>query len=341
MISKLSDILKRAKSGEGVADRARDYNRRYGGEARGGEDERKADYRNFENTYYDLVTDFYEYGWGRSFHFAPRVEGESFAASLARHEHYLAYRLDLQPGMVAADLGCGVGGSMIEIARFSGARITGITDNAMHIERAAKRTEEAGLSHLADFLECDFMQVDAPDNSFDAIFSIEATCCAPDKAGVYGEAFRLLKPGGRFGVYDYCLTDLYDPQDPEHLRLKSELEYGGALPLIARPHEMDEAIRQVGFELLEACDLNLKAPPGIPWYQPLVGSGLSLANFRSSAAGRRLTHGVLWLFERSRIVPRGAAQVAAFLNDAATAFAEAGRLGIFSPMYFILARKPA
>ena len=36
-------------------------------------DERKADYRTFENTYYDLVTDFYEYGWGESFHFAPRA----------------------------------------------------------------------------------------------------------------------------------------------------------------------------------------------------------------------------------------------------------------------------
>ncbi|MYD31746.1 MAG: hypothetical protein F4X01_09205, partial [Nitrospira sp. SB0661_bin_20] len=82
------------------------------------------------------------------------------------------------------------------------------------------------------------------------------------------------------------------------------------------------------------------APPGIPWYAPLVGSGLSFATFRSSAVGRRITSSLLWLFERFRIVPQGSAQVSVMLNLIADTFAEAGRLGIFSPMYFILARKP-
>ena len=336
---RLVDIFSGRKSQDDIAGLAHRFERRFGGEARGGRDERRADYRGFENAFYNLVTDFYEFGWGRSFHFAPRAEGESFAASIARHEHYLAHRLDLQPGMVAADLGCGVGGPLIEIARFSGARIVGITDNAMHLERAAARTEAAGLSHLADFLQCDFMQVDAPDHSFDAIFSIEATCCAPDKAGVYGEAFRLLRPGGRLGVYEYCLTDRFDEQDPEHLRLKADMEYGGALPGIARPHDIDEAVRRAGFELLEARDLSAGATPGIPWYQPLAGSGLSPAGFRSSPAGRRLTQGTLWLLERLHVVPRGTTTVAAFLRISGDAFAEAGRLGIFSPMYFVLARK--
>ena len=165
-VSKLTDILKDGKGGDRVAARIEDYERRYGGAARGGLDERKADYRTFENTYYDLVTDFYEYGWGESFHFAPRAANESFAASLARHEHYLAHRLGLSPGMTAVDLGCGVGGSLIEIARFSGARIVGVNNNALQLERAARRSRAAGLSHLADWLECDFMQVDAADASF-------------------------------------------------------------------------------------------------------------------------------------------------------------------------------
>ena len=340
MISKLTDILKDAKSGMDVASRARDYARRYGGAARGGLDERKADYRNFLNTYYDLVTDFYEYGWGRSFHFAPRVEGESFAASMARHEHYLAHRLDLQSGMTAVDLGCGIGGSLREIARFSGARILGVNNNEYQLKRAAKRTEEENLSHLVEYLKCDFMNVDSPDNAFDAVYAIEATCCAPDKAGVYGEAFRLLKPGGRFAAYEFCLTDLFDAQNTEHLKLKADLEYGGGVPDIARPHEIDEALSAVGFEILETRDLAATAPPGIPWYQPLAGSGLSFANFRTSAAGRRLTHGSLWLLEKLRVVPRGTTHVSGILNLAGAAFAEAGRLGIFSPMYFILARKP-
>ncbi len=339
-VSKLTDILKDGNGGDRVAARIEDYERRYGGAARGGLDERKADYRTFENTYYDLVTDFYEYGWGESFHFAPRAANESFAASLARHEHYLAHRLGLSPGMTAVDLGCGVGGSLIEIARFSGARIVGVNNNALQLERAARRSRAAGLSHLADWLECDFMQVDAADASFDAAYSIEATCCAPNKAGVYGEAFRLLKPGGRFAAYEYCLTDRFDPDDPDHRRLKFDVEHGGGLPEISRPHEVDDALREVGFELTEARDLAAEALPGIPWYQPLVGSGVSFASFRSSAAGRQLTHGSLWLLERLRIVPRGTTHVSSLLNLAGAAFAEAGRLGIFTPMYFVHARKP-
>ena len=339
-MSKLTDILKDAKSGDRVATGIQDYDRRYGGAERGGLDERKTDYLNFEKSYYDLVTDFFEYGWGQSFHFAPRVEGESFAASLARHEHYMAHRLNLGPGMVVVDLGCGVGGPLREIARFSGAKIVGVNINEYQLKRAVELTEAEHLSHLAEYLNCDFMQVDAQEGSFDAAYNIEAHCHAPDKVDAYGEVFRLLKPGGCFASYEYCMTDRFDAENPEHQRHKVDLEYAGALPGIPRPHEVDDALRQVGFELLEARDLVAEAPPGIPWYQPLVGSGLTLASFRASAVGRRLTHGSLWLLERLKLVPRGSSRVAAMLNVAGGAFAEAGRLGIFTPMYFILARKP-
>ena len=108
---------------------------------------------------------------GQVFSFCSARAGESFKASLARHELYLANVLGLKPGMVVADLGCNIGGPLIEIARFSGARIVGVNSNAHQLERARTLTEEAGLTHLVDFLDCDFLQVDAPDNSFDAIFA--------------------------------------------------------------------------------------------------------------------------------------------------------------------------
>ena len=107
-------------------------------------------------------------------------------------------RLGLGPGMTAVDLGCGVGGPLIEIVRFSGARIAGVNNNALQLKRAAKRCREAGLDHLAEWLKSDFMQVNAPDGSFDAAYSIEAACCAPNKSGAYGKALRFLRPGGRW-----------------------------------------------------------------------------------------------------------------------------------------------
>ena len=294
----------------------------------------------FNNLYYDLVTDFFEYGWGRSFHFAPRAPGESFKASLARHERNMAQKLQLEPGMVVADLGSGVGGPLMEIARYSGSKIVGVNSNAYQIDRARKLTEEAGLSHLADFLHCDFLNVDAPDESFDAVYSIEASCCAPDKLSIYGEAFRLLKPGACFGAYEYCVTDSFDANNPDHLKIKADIQLGGGLLNIDDQQTVDDALRCVGFEVLETRDLAVQEEPSIPWYQPLVGSGLSLAAFRSTRVGRWVTSNTLKVLEALHMAPQGTVRVAETLNLCADAMAEAGRLGIFTPMYFIHARKP-
>ena len=343
MSIKLPDILKNTvtEEGEGVLTSISGYRRRFfGSKAEGDAGERKQNYKNFANVYYDLVTDFFEYGWGQSFHFAPRAPKESFPASLARHEHYMALMLGLRHGMTAVDLGCGVGGPLREIARFSGAKVVGVNNNAYQLERAEKLTEAAGLSHLAQYLKCDFMQIDAPDNSFDAVYAIEATCCAPDKAGIYREAHRLLKPGACFGNYEYCMTDRYDATNPAHQALKTDMEVGGGLQDIARPHEVDDALREAGFELLEARDLAVQPGPGIPWYQPLTGSGWSMAGFRSSDLGRWVTSASLRALETVRIVPRGATQVSDMLNLCAAAIAKSGQLEIFTPMYFTLARKP-
>ncbi|KAF5203242.1 Sterol 24-c-methyltransferase [Thalictrum thalictroides] len=56
----------------------------------GDEEGRKANYIDMVNKYYDLVTSFYEFGWGESFHFAHRWKGESLRESIKRHEHFLS-----------------------------------------------------------------------------------------------------------------------------------------------------------------------------------------------------------------------------------------------------------
>lgn len=89
--------------------------------ATGDHTEIKANAQVMVDQYYDLATDFYEFGWGESFHFGHRFAHETLKESLVRHEYYLASRLGLQPGMHCLDVGCGVGGPARNIARFSGA----------------------------------------------------------------------------------------------------------------------------------------------------------------------------------------------------------------------------
>eukprot|EP01084_Bolivina_argentea_P248691 416052_1 len=87
-------------------------------------DIRKGNAQKFVDSFYNVVTDFYESGWGQSFHFAPRGKNETFRESIIRHEHLIALKLNIQSDDVVLDLGCGIGGPMRNISQFTGAKIT-------------------------------------------------------------------------------------------------------------------------------------------------------------------------------------------------------------------------
>jgi len=62
-------------------------------------EQRKESAKEMTSTYYDLVTDFYQYGWGDCFHFCPVYRGRSFQQCIVDHEHYLSQKIDLKQGM--------------------------------------------------------------------------------------------------------------------------------------------------------------------------------------------------------------------------------------------------
>jgi hypothetical protein len=115
--------------------------------------QRQKNYMQMVNHFYDVVTDFYEYGWGHSFHFACRFSGEGFQESLRRSEYLLALKLGLKPGMRVLDIGCGIGGPMRSIVRFSGATVVGVNNNDYQIKRGRRINQSMGLSHLCDFVQ--------------------------------------------------------------------------------------------------------------------------------------------------------------------------------------------
>lgn len=119
--------------------------------------ERRDEYATLTRHYYNLATDLYEYGWGQSFHFCRYAYGESFYQAIARHEHYLAHKMNLQDNMRVLDVGCGVGGPAREIVKFAGVNVVGLNNNDYQIERATRYAEKEGLSDKLKFTKGDFM----------------------------------------------------------------------------------------------------------------------------------------------------------------------------------------
>ncbi len=261
---------------------------------------RKENYKTMVNHYYDLVTDFYEVGWGHSFHFAPAFKGEKFAASIARHEHWLAAKLNLKPGMKVLDVGCGVGGPMRAIARFSGATIVGVNNNDYQIGKGDKHNAEANLAHLCSFQKADFMKLPFENASFDAIYAIEATCHAPDKLKLFTELSRVLKPGGHFAGYEWCMTDKYQANNAEHRAIKKGIEEGDALPDIWSMPDVIAALVGAGLEVVESADLASTSDPETPWYLPLSGR-FSIDGFKHTEIGRAATHTMVRTLEALKI----------------------------------------
>jgi len=307
-------------------------------EKKGGSVEaRKNNYTTMVNHFYDLATDFYEFGWGHSFHFATRHKWESFESSIARHEMWLSHKLGLKEGMRVLDVGCGVGGPMRTIARFSGAHIVGLNNNEYQIERGKRLNEQAGLSSQCSFIKADFMKVPNEESTYDAIYEVEATCHAPDKVGIYKEILRLLKPGQLFGGYEWVVTETYNPNNPDHVALKKGIEVGNGLPDLETPDVIVNALKEAGFEVLEAYDLAPKSD--IPWYHALAPN-VSITGFLHTALGRWVTGRLVRALEYAKLAPSGTTSVHDMLERAASDLVAAGRAEVFSPMYFVLARKP-
>ncbi|MES2621188.1 MAG: class I SAM-dependent methyltransferase, partial [Bacteroidota bacterium] len=224
--------------------------------------------------YYTLVTDFYLNGWGKLFHFGVRKKGESLQDSLLRHEVFLADKIRLAQGEKCLDLGCGVGGPMMNMAGRTGSYITGINNTTYQIKKAKEFVQEEGLQNKCSFVECNWMHIPLLSGSMDKAYAIEATCHASKKiVDLFKETHRLLKPGGLFGGYDWALTDKFIPGNAKHEAIKKQIELGNGIADLNYIDDVKNALTQAGFEVLECRDVALDSDTEVPWYLPLKGEG--------------------------------------------------------------------
>jgi ubiquinone/menaquinone biosynthesis C-methylase UbiE len=114
----------------------------------------------------------------------------------------LANDLGLAPGMHVLDVGCGIGGPARYFAEVRKCRVTGIDLTEEFVQVATELTRRCGLSDLVTFRHGSALDLPFDDGSFDAATLIHVGMNIADKARLFEEARRVLKPGALFCAYE-------------------------------------------------------------------------------------------------------------------------------------------
>ena len=152
--------------------------------------------------------------------------------------------LALEPGQTVLDLGSGGGIDVLLSARRVGptgkAYGLDMTDDMLALARENQR--KAGVSNV-EFLKGTIEAVPLPDSSVDVIISNCVINLSADKDAVLREAFRVLKPGGRFAVSDVVVRG----EVPQEVRRSMEL-WVGCIAGALSDTEFAAKLKSAGFQ---------------------------------------------------------------------------------------------
>lgn len=222
--------------------------------------------------YYENAGPDYE-AWSNAFnmHFGywrPGVNPLNLESMLEETNRQVLDRLMSPPEQCSSviDLGCGLGATMRSGARRSRNKIfTGVTLVSWQVTQGRQMAQAEGLGDRVAFECADFHRLPFADETFDGCYAIEAIVHGegPSKRQVAREAFRVLKPGSRFVIFDCFLK-----HPPEKMSLLVRHAYqqaceGWAVKEMPQIELFREALAREGFTNISCEDISWHVAPSV------------------------------------------------------------------------------
>ncbi len=115
-------------------------------------------------------------------------------------------QLGLSSDDLVLDVGCGIGGTSRYLASHFGCRVTGLDLTPEYVETGRALCAWVGLAGRVDLCQGSALAMPFESARFDAAVMLHVGMNIADKAGLFAEVNRVLRPGGTFGVYDIMRT---------------------------------------------------------------------------------------------------------------------------------------
>lgn len=197
--------------------------------------------------HYNVSTIFYRVLWGPHIHHGLWSGNESPKVAARRLTEQLVIEAGIHNGDRVVDIGCGMGGSSIHLARQHHCKVTGVTISPFQKRWASWSSRFAGTSGSTQFLCQDAEKTRFPASSFDVAWSVECTEHLFDKAAFFQQMASWLRPGGKVAICAWLAGD--DPLSESKQKLVYDVCEGFFCPSLGSEADYVNWLKAAGLKM--------------------------------------------------------------------------------------------